>query len=670
MNPVIKRCVLITAAFALLLFVLKSDGHTARELNVLLHQDSIVHLWIQPKTRDMVANVYLCPITAGATPNVETELAEQRHVAECKQYSTNLWYDFYEINGVDKAGEYVLKWTDSTKPSLIYVYEQKTVLQEGIRILYINDEAKLPNLEGSYHFRAPYGWNSDPAGFNRSKDGLFHLFYQHYPHAVQWSTMFWGHAVSKDLINWIHLPIFMMPPNLLHLDFENGHFTGSTLNLPNGEFGVFWTQRITDFPRGTITEFPWREVQQYVSTKNLIRPDWTTKKTIVEGFPTDVPPLGKSFHDPVVFFGPEGYYYMTIGGERKDGSAGVVLLYRNKNKSADQLDHDWEYQGVVYEDNRFELRLCECPMLVAMGDPLDRNTKWVLSYVSDKGSYPVLGKDAEGRERMNALIVGHFDGHTFEKLFEQQMDFVGGSFAYQGFHDQQSGRSFTIGWICDIGWIGDNTGDANFDGRGGATSMTLPKEFVLKDDHLIVRPLPELAQLRQSKQPQQIRKGEKYYLEKGHAELLFQFKWSNDDGSAAAEEEKFVLNLTPTHIKDGKLEFTIDRNGIELKRTWVKTNKRLVVYNVKPTKIHVFIDLDTVEYFADNGRWSGAVRVPNGSQENRIGTVELKSTPLVLEQSSLWYLKYGSHKSARLQPNGIPFAMNAETSSFKQQDEA
>ncbi|KAL3111945.1 hypothetical protein niasHT_015143 [Heterodera trifolii] len=530
MNSVIKGCVLITTTFALL-FVLKSDSHTARELNVLLHQDSIVHLWIQPKTRDMVANVYLCPITAGATPNVETELAEQRHVAECKQYSTNLWYDFYEINGVDKAGD--------------YLFVDLCVLQEGIRILLINDEAKLPNLEGSYHFRAPYGWNSDPAGFNRSKDGLFHLFYQHYPHAVQWSTMFWGHAVSKDLINCIHLPIFMMPPNLLHLDFENGHFTGSTLNLPNGEFGVFWTQRITDFPQGTITEFPWREVQQYVSTKNLIRPDWTTKKTIVKGFPTDVPPLGKSFHDPVVFYGPEGYYYMTIGGERKDGSAGVVLLYRNKNKSADQLDHDWEYQGVVYEDNRFELRLCECPMLVAMGDPLDRNTKWVLSYVSDKGSYPVLGKDAEGRERMNALIVGHFDGHTFEKLFEQQMDFVGGSFAYQGFHDQQSGRSFTIGWICDIGWIGDNTGDANFDGRGG--------EFVLKDDHLIVRPLPELAQLRQSKQPQQIRKGEKCHLEKGHAELLFQFKWANDDdddddGSA---EEKFVLDLTPTHRQIG-----------------------------------------------------------------------------------------------------------------------
>nr|AJR19781.1 esophageal gland-localized secretory protein 13 [Heterodera glycines] len=595
MNSVIKLK-LITTAFVLL-FVCKSDGHTARELNVLLHQDSIVHLWIQPKTRNTVANVYLCPITAGATPNVETELAEQRNVAECKQYSTNLWYDFYEINGVDKAGEYVLKLTESTKPSLIYVYEQKTVLQEGIRILFINDEAKLPNLEGSYHFRAPFGWNSDLTG---QKMGF-----------------------SICSIN-----IIPMPCN-------------------------------ADFPRGTITEFPWREVQQYVSTKNLIRPDWNTKKTIVEGFPTDVPPLGKSFHDPVVFFGPEGYYYMTIGGERKDGSAGVVLLYRNKNKSADQLDHDWEYQGVVYEDNRFELRLCECPMLVAMGDPLDRNTKWVLSYVSDKGSYPVLGKDAEGRERMNALIVGHFDGHTFEKLFEQQMDFVGGSFAYQGFHDQQSGRSFTIGWICDIGWIGDNTGDANFDGRGG--------EFVLKDDHLIVRPLPELAQLRQSKQPHQIRKGEKYSLEKGHAELLFQFKWSNnDDGSA---EEKFVLDLTPTQLKDGKLEFTIDSKGIELKRTWVKPNKRLVVYNVKPTQIHVFIDLDTVEYFADNGRWSGAVRVPNASQENRIGTVELKSTPLVLEQSSLWYLKYGSHKSARLQPNGIPFAMNAETSSFKQ-DEA
>lgn len=35
---------------------------------------------------------------------------------------------------------------------------------------------------------------------------------------------------------------------------------------------------------------------------------------------------------------------MSVGGERKDGSAGVVLLYRNESKERDRLDNDWAYQ--------------------------------------------------------------------------------------------------------------------------------------------------------------------------------------------------------------------------------------------------------------------------------------------------------------------------------------
>uniref|UniRef100_A0A914HIM8 Uncharacterized protein n=1 Tax=Globodera rostochiensis TaxID=31243 RepID=A0A914HIM8_GLORO len=37
------------------------------------------------------------------------------------------------------------------------------------------------------------------------------------------------------------------PPNLVHLDAANGHFTGSSISLPNGELGLFWTQRIKIF---------------------------------------------------------------------------------------------------------------------------------------------------------------------------------------------------------------------------------------------------------------------------------------------------------------------------------------------------------------------------------------------------------------------------------------
>lgn len=53
------------------------------------------------------------------------------------------------------------------------------------------------------------------------------MFYQHYPHSYIWKSMHWGHAVSKDLINWIHLPIFLRPDESISLTHE-GHFSSSS----------------------------------------------------------------------------------------------------------------------------------------------------------------------------------------------------------------------------------------------------------------------------------------------------------------------------------------------------------------------------------------------------------------------------------------------------------
>jgi fructan beta-fructosidase len=41
--------------------------------------------------------------------------------------------------------------------------------------------------------------------------GYYHMFYQYSTSIVWTNTKYWGHAVSKDLVNWKRLPIGLYP---------------------------------------------------------------------------------------------------------------------------------------------------------------------------------------------------------------------------------------------------------------------------------------------------------------------------------------------------------------------------------------------------------------------------------------------------------------------------
>ena len=53
----------------------------------------------------------------------------------------------------------------------------------------------------NFHFTPKTGWMNDPNGLYY-KDGVYHLFFQYYPHGNKWGPMHWGHATSKDLNKW------------------------------------------------------------------------------------------------------------------------------------------------------------------------------------------------------------------------------------------------------------------------------------------------------------------------------------------------------------------------------------------------------------------------------------------------------------------------------------
>ena len=93
-----------------------------------------------------------------------------------------------------------------------------------------------------YHLLPQHNWMNDPNGPIWWK-GKYHLFYQLNPHAAVWGDMYWGHAVSRDMIHWRHEAIALAPtpggPD------GEGCFSGSAVACPPSSTPGYRTLRGT-----------------------------------------------------------------------------------------------------------------------------------------------------------------------------------------------------------------------------------------------------------------------------------------------------------------------------------------------------------------------------------------------------------------------------------------
>uniref|UniRef100_A0A1I8B530 beta-fructofuranosidase n=1 Tax=Meloidogyne hapla TaxID=6305 RepID=A0A1I8B530_MELHA len=540
-----------------------NNNNKTISIPIKLYKTSILHIWL--KTREEKQ-------TKKANIKIKNERLNSI-IAETNKFKE---FIFFELSPQIKGNAFLEWFNRDTWVSYIYIYEPESVLELGIRPAFIANAARNPEVPEGYHFRPPIGWMNDPNGFSKFGQ-YFHLFYQNYPHALKWFPMHWGHAVSRDLVNWVHLPIFLLPDPSIETNKTGGIFSGSAIPFPN-ELKVFYTDSL--FGRTPM------EFQRMVKTKDEIHPIELAKTIIPEGPP--MLNLTQDFRDPNVILGSDGKWKMILGS--RDNQGGVILLYGTDDPTAES---GWHFLNVLHRDNRLGMTVAECSGLVPIdGNPQDPNTLWALIYALLNSTDP-----ATGRKDLTTVHVGTFDGINFTPLFEQEMDFGTHAYAFQSLYNQEIG-TLTIAWLANWkDWSWDTKPDF-------PTAMTLPRKLILSADRksLLTPPIDWIISKLRNQQldlDQQLLKGQYIDLPNGTAEILFSLQniqlnilepISSDQRSSnnSNNENSKFIRLEIEHPKLKNVGVEISAEGIEILYGPPKQpQQRLIALGAKPSQIQV-----------------------------------------------------------------------------------
>lgn len=305
------------------------------------------------------------------------------------------------------------------------------------------------------HFTAERFWINDPNGLVFA-NGRWHLFFQHNPQGNTWGHMSWGHAVSRDLIHWEHLPLAIAE------DASHMAFSGSAVIDTNGALVAIYT---------ASAQSPARHQAQHLAYSYDGGVSWTK----YPGNP--VLDIGaKDFRDPKVFWHePDRHWVMVVAlpHERQ------VQLYASTDLKHWTHLSDFGPAGSVQG-------IWECPDLFPL--PVDGQSgrrAWVLKVDAFEG-HPAGGSGAQ-------VFVGDFDGTSFRASQPAQWVDHGSDFyaAITWAHVPASdGRTIWLGWMNSHRYA------AATPTKGWCGAMSIPRELQLRDAGgqlvLCQRPVMEL----------------------------------------------------------------------------------------------------------------------------------------------------------------------------------
>lgn len=279
-----------------------------------------------------------------------------------------------------------------------------------------------------FHFTPEKGWMNDPNGLV-FYDGEYHLFYQHYPDSTVWGPMHWGHAISKDLVSWEHLPIALYPDSLGYI------FSGSIVVDENNTTG-FQTGK----EKPLVAIFTYHDMVKEKAGRNDRESQgiaysldkgrtWTkyAKNPVI-------PNKGDTdFRDPKVFWHEATKnWIMPLAVGKK------LEIFTSPNLK------DWQKASEFGIKESVNDGVWECPDLISFKTE-DGSEKWVL--------IQNIGRGAVNGGSGTQYFVGNFDGKTFTNDNSPEtklwLDFGADNYAGVSWFNAPNNERIYIGWMSN-----------------------------------------------------------------------------------------------------------------------------------------------------------------------------------------------------------------------------
>lgn len=465
-----------------------------------------------------------------------------------------------------------------------------------------NNEQHRPQ----FHFSPPTKWMNDPNGMV-FYEGEYHLFYQHYPDSSVWGPMHWGHAVSKDLAHWEHLPIALYPDSLGYIfsgsavvDWKNTSGFGKDGKPPLVAMFTLHNMAHEKAKRQDVES-------QGIAYSNDKGRTWT-KYTANPVLPNAG---ARDFRDPkVIWHEASNQWVVTLAvGDHAEFWGSPDLK-------------KWAKLGEFGQQYGVHAGVWECPDLFPMtvenaagGANSNPETKWVLIININPGG-PNGGSATQ-------YFVGHFDGKTFvpDANFAKSvpkgkavwMDWGKDNYAGVTWSDvpQNDSRRLLIGWMSN--WEYAKVVPTPV----WRNAATLPRELVLKNTaagyRLFTQPARELESIRAKTAAlpaTEISDASALTPQLDFSPAMSEMVLDFDLTDATATH--FGVELSNTKGETYRIGFDKAKNQFFSDRTkagdasfsktfatGVHTAPRSAMD--KTVRLHLFFDVASAELFADNG---------------------------------------------------------------------